>query len=104
MKIVKWLSPSMSCINGHALIRVEADEIADADKMLILVDGDSVGHFGYTIKLISVGEEMPKIKSAKYRGKLIGIGYYEADEDFGFPNSSKIKSSVRYYDCFVRRD
>ena len=104
MKIVKWLSPSNSVINGQALIRVEPNEDADIEKMLILVDGDSVGHFGVRVVLIKTGEEMPKIKSAIYRGKEIGARYLEAEKQFGFDNASEMKKQVRYYDVFVDRD
>ncbi len=82
MKLIKYLSSSTSRINGNALIRVDANEIADIEKMLILVDGDNVGNYGVKVELIKIGEK----------------------EQFGFPNASKIKQQTRYYKCFVRRD
>ena len=100
MKIVKWLSPSNSSINGHALVRVESNEVADIEEMLKLVDGDSIGQFGFHVKIVKTGEEMPKIR----RNKLIGEGYYEAEEQFGFVNASNIRKEVRYYNVFVNRD
>ena len=68
MKIAKWLSPRNSNVNGVALIRVEPDEIADIEQMLILVDGDNVGHFGVTVTLVSEDVE-PKIKLQYFLGK-----------------------------------
>ena len=104
MKIVKWLSPSMSGVSGDALIRVEPDEDADIEKMLILIDGDSVGHFGVAASLVKTGEAMPKIKPKTYNGKPIGTKYFTAEKQFGYANSSAIKSGVRYYEVFVNRD
>ena len=103
MRIIKWLAPNNSNVNGAALIRVEPDEIADIEQMLILVDGDSVGHFGVSVSLVSEDTE-PEIEPQYYRGKPIGRGYYEAKGQFGFHNASSLKKKVRYYKCFVHRD
>lgn len=104
MKLVKWLSPALSAINGNALIRVEPDEDADIEKMLILIDGDSVGHFGLRAILVKTGDEMPKLEPKKYRGKSIGPGDLEPKKQFGYFNASSMKKQVRYYDVFVNRD
>lgn len=104
MKIVKWLSPSMSAMSGDALIKVEPNEDADIEKMLVLVDGDSVGHFGVSASLVKTGEEMPKIKPKMYNGKRIGSEYFTSERQFGYANASAIKKEVRYYEVFVNRD
>ena len=103
MKIVKWLAPSGSSINGTALIEVEPDEVADIEQMLILIDGDSVGHFGLSVRLVATGT-MPVIKLKKHRGKTIGAGYYDPEAQFGYSNASIMKSQKRYYKCHVDRD
>lgn len=103
MKIIKWLSPRNSNINGHALIKVEPGETAEIEEMLKLVDGDSVGHFGVKTMLIAT-EKMPNIKPAKYRGKPMGSGYFTAEQQFGFNRASTLKKQTRYYGVFVRRD
>lgn len=103
MKIVKWLSPRNSNVNGHTLIEVEPGETAEIEEMLKLVDGDSVGHFGVKATLIAT-EKMPDIKPAKYRGKPMGVGYFTAEGQFGFGRASVLKKQIRYYDVFVYRD
>ena len=81
MKIEKWLGDPMNAVNGIALVVVEENEIADIEEMVILVDGDSVGNFGYSVHLEKVENE---------------IG--------GVPNASTVKKSRRYYKVFVHRD
>ena len=103
MKLVKWLSPPSSAVNGEALIEVEANEIGDIEEMVKLVDGDNVGNFGYAVHIVMVGKQ-PEIKPAKYGGRVMGRGYYEAKEQFGFPNVGNIKKKNRYYRVFVHRD
>lgn len=68
------------------------------------MDGDSAGQFGFHVKIIKTGEEMPKIIHKLWYGKLIGKGYYEAEEQFGFSNASNMKKEIRYYNVFVNRD
>lgn len=102
MEIVRWLSDSMSAISGNALIRVEPRETADIEKMLALVDGNSVGHFGLSASLVSLAE-FPKIKPMKSRGKVMQ-GHFELVEQFGFPRASAMKNEARYYKVHVSRD
>ena len=61
MKIVKWLTDSMSAIHGKAIIELEPGEVADFDEMVKLVDGD-VGNFGVSITTGMMGW-YPKRKS-----------------------------------------
>jgi len=103
MTIIKWLAPSGSAVNGHALVRVEADEVATIEDFLVLVDGDNVGHYGFRVELTALDQE-PSIEVAKYGGKPIGAGHYRAVQQFGFPRATEIRKSVRYYDVFVHRD
>lgn len=103
MRIVEWLAPSLSAVNGIALVEVDAGEIADIEQMLILVDGDSVGHFGLEAKLVSQLEP-PKIKPAMYGGKAIGMGHKDVDTQFGFSSASQLRKEKRYYKVFVHRD
>ena len=69
MKIVKWLS-SQSTRSGRALIRVEPGEDADIERMLILIDGDSAGHFGIKAELVKTGEEEPTCTPTRVEGKI----------------------------------
>lgn len=95
MKIAFWLNNPMSAVNGIAVIEVEPGEIADIEKMLVLVDGDSVGHFGVSANLVSINNH-PEIIKTKY-GK-------DVREQFGYPNASTMQKSKRYYKVFVHRD
>lgn len=104
MKVVKWLSPNHSTVNGHALVRLEPGEIADLETMLILMDHATVGNFGYSARIIKVGEEEPEYKPAIHGGKRIGPGYLKPEEQFGFPPVGEIRASVCYYEVFVHRD
>ena len=103
MKIIRWLSPQLNAVGVTALIRVEQNEIADPEEMLKLVDGDSVGHFGYNLKIVKTGEGDPIIKNSFWQGKKIQ-GYFEAQEQFGYSNASKMKEDVRYYSFHLSRD
>ena len=104
MRIVKWLSPRRSTVNGHALVRVEAAEIADIEAMLSLVDHANVGNFGWSARIIKTGEPEPAYRPATYRGKPIGAAYSEAEQQFGFCAPAKLREQVRYYEVFVDRD
>ncbi len=103
MNIVKWLAPSRSAVNGEALIMVEPNEVADIEKMLMLVDGNSVGHFGLKVELVGIEKE-PSIKPAMWQRKPIGPGYYSVEPQFGFPCASEMMAMERYYTVFVHRD
>jgi hypothetical protein len=96
MKTTNWLSDPLSAVNGIAIVEVEPDEVADIDKMLALVDGDDVGHFGYSAEIMSI-DEPPEIYMTKHHGK-------EAKQQFGFPNYSELLKHKRYYKFFVHRD
>ncbi len=95
MKIVKWLSNPMSAIIGNALVEVEENEIADIEKMLKLIDGDSVGHFGISAKLVGSG------KPPEYKNGKSGLWTYG---QFGYDNASNLKVLKRYYEVRVSRD
>jgi hypothetical protein len=103
MKIVKWLSPQ-SNRSGRALIRVEPGEDADIERMLILIDGDSAGHFGINAELVKTGEEEPTCTPTRVEGKIIGPDYLEPKMQFGFDNGSNLKNQVRYYNVFIAKD
>lgn len=96
MKIHKWLNNPNSAINGIAIVEVEAGEKPTIEDFLKIIDGDSVGHFGYSVSLISE-ETPPKIKYRKKYG-------WEAESQFGFRNASEIEKIRRYYKVFVHRD
>lgn len=104
MKIVKWLSPTHSNRSGNALVRVEANEAADIEQMLALVDGDSVGHFGMKAELVKTGDEEPEYALTRVQGKIIGDEYISPKMQFGFDNASRMKTLVRYYNVDVSRD
>jgi len=95
MKIYQWLNNSYSAINGIAIVEVEPNETPPCEDFLKIVDGDNVGHFGYSICLLSL-DKPPKIKIVK--------GIRDVESDFGFPNASTIIKHKRYYKVFVHRD
>jgi hypothetical protein len=64
MKVVKWLADSMSARIGYALVEVAENEVADVHEMLKLIDGDSVGHFGISVKLVG-SDKQPEYKQRK---------------------------------------
>lgn len=102
MKVVTWLNDPMSAINGIALVRVEKNETADIEKMLVLVDGDSVGHFGISANLVSTKDDFPAEEYAKqFRRSKTG---FTKLAQFGFPGASQMKQGTRYYKVFVNRD
>jgi len=103
MNIIKWLAPSLSAVTGKALIEVESGEVADIERMLVLIDGDSVGHFGLRAELVST-KEPPEIIPARYGGKPIGAGYYDVRPQFGYGTASYMKKYSRYYKVLVNRD
>lgn len=94
MKIIRWLSDCMSAIRGEAIVEVDENEIADIENMLILIDGDSVGHFGIDISLIGT-DKCPELKRGKY-------GYIGGQ--FGYVNASEMKKRKRFYRIYVHRD
>ena len=104
MKLVKWLSPSHSNRSGSALIRVEAGEVADIEKVLILVDGDSAGHFGIKAELVKTGDDEPQYEPSRIQGKMISAEYISPKMQFGFDKASNMGTQVRYYKVFVARD
>jgi len=97
VKIHKWLGNPNNAINGVAVIEVEPNEVADIDKMAILVDGSCSGHFGYSAKLLSIDNE----PSLEYSQRIMGL---YARQQFGFPDASTAFSHTRYYEMFVNRD
>jgi len=103
MKVVKWLAPH-SNKSGRALVRVEPGEDADIERMLVLIDGDSAGHFGVKAELVKTGEEEPTYAPTRVQGKIIGPDYLEPKIQFGFDNASNLKKLVRYYNVFVAKD
>ena len=98
MKIHKWLNNPMSAINGIAIVRVEPDEVADIEQMLVVVDGDHVGHFGVNATLIGTGEWDEKWLSKRKDGSEYIMG------QFGFANASSMRKQTRFYKVFVDRD
>jgi len=90
MKLERWLSPRNSAINGHAIVRVEAGEVADFEAMQRLVDHDTP-HFGVRIRLCGI-DEPPRGWGVKH----LGFG--------NWPAPSKVAKQVRFYDVFVDRD
>ena len=96
MRIEKWLNNSMSAVNGIAIVRVEADEIADIEEMLKVVDGDSVGHFGVKAYIVST-QDPPEIYVTKQKVKKPRM-------QFGYSNASSMRKKTRYYYVFVNRD
>jgi hypothetical protein len=96
MKIVKWLSDRFSNKLGNALVEVEENEVSDVEEMLKLIDGDSVGHFGISVKLVGC-PDMPKYEMGK-GGMLFTQG------QFGYDRASIMKNKKRYYEVLVSRD
>ena len=94
MKIHQWLNNPMSTINGVAVVEVEGGEVADAEKMLTLVDS-APGFFGYTIELVST-DDPPTLRQTKY-GK-------DTNTQHGFVHMPELQQRVRYYKVFVNRD
>jgi hypothetical protein len=92
VKVLRYDGPSNSAVGVTAIIEVLPGEAADIEQMLILLDGDTVGHFGLTAKLLTVGHE-PDPKSKSWN-----------EGDFGFDNASTIKTKTRYYKAHVSRD
>ncbi|MFC1535763.1 hypothetical protein ACFL4H_00185 [Candidatus Neomarinimicrobiota bacterium] len=95
MKIVKWLANAMSSRIGLAIIEVEENESADIDNMLILIDGNSVGHFGIDVNLIATDKLPDKLK---YKAP------YLTGTQFGYANASTMKKKKRFYKVHVHRD
>lgn len=91
MKIHRYDGPSNRASGVTAFVQVDPGEVADIEQMLILLDGDTVGHFGVSAHLFSVGHE-PKKTAKSWEG------------DFGFDNASTIRSKTRYYKVHVSRD
>ena len=94
MKIHEWLNDPMSAINGIAVVEVEPGEIADAEKMLVLVD-QAPGFFGYSINLLTT-DDPPKRKMVR--------GLKDAEGQFGFVHMPGLMQRRRYYKVFVHRD
>lgn len=87
MKIHKWLNNPLSAVNGIAVVEVEAGEKPAIEDFLRIVDGDNVGHFGYSVTLMTE-EEPPKGDKGQ----------------FGFRSASQLEDIKRYYKVFVHRD
>ena len=92
MKVLRYDGPSNRATGVFAIIQVDPGEPADIEQMLVLLDGDSVGHFGLTATLLTVGHE-PKPNAKSW-----------CEGDFGFDNASTIRATVRYYKAHVSRD
>ncbi len=111
MKILKWLcrDGAMNSVNGIALVQVEPNEHPDVEDFLALVDGNSVGHFGFSVDLVGSameGRGVPEVKpefsgSKRYRRPT---GYHRVQNHFGHPRASELKKLTRWYKVFVHRD
>lgn len=100
MKIIEWITSPFSDRIGLAIIAVEPDEVADIEKMLVLIDGDSVGHYGLSAKL--VGTENGVFDIHKY-AKLRKANKFAMGQ-FGYDRYSSQIKQCRYYEVHVSRD
>lgn len=98
MKIYKWLAEPLSSSIGYCIVEVAPDESSDVENMLILIDGDSVGHFGIYVKLIGTGDFDPEWIKKNAGGKEYISG------QFGYSRGSEIRKEKRYYEVMVNRD
>jgi len=92
MKIHEWLYNGSA--TKQAVVEIEQDEIADAESMLRLLDGET-GHFGLKVELVST-ENPPTISLSK--------GFKKANGQFGFSSASVLKKLKRYYVVTVDTD
>lgn len=102
MEIYKWLNNPLSAIACNAVVLVKAGEVADIEKMVKLLDGDSVGTFGYSVKILSV-DKPPKIVPCRDKQGIIA-GHKRGEEQFGFPSVAYTRETDRYYEVHVSRD
>lgn len=100
MKIKAWLNDPFSAILALAVVEVEPNEVPDPEQMIIMLDGDSVGHYGMKIELI--GEEGFDIDKYIKQSKASKTGY--ASGQFGFNNTSSLRSKRRWYRAHLSRD
>lgn len=85
---------------GYAIIKVEPNEVADVEKMLVLIDGNIVGHYGISAKL--VGTENGVFDINKY-AKLKKSNKFAMDQ-FGYDPYFSLIQQIRYYEVMVNRD
>jgi len=97
MEIIKWLSDPMSAYRGEAIVKLEPGETVTMEDLLALIDGDSVGHFGLFIELVST-EGTPEVYKDKRTGAL------KVRTQFGFPCASELRKLPRFYRVTVLRD
>ena len=97
MKIYRWLNDPFSERVGLAIIEVEPGETADIEKMATIIDGDSVGHFGISAKLLTE-DTPPKIVTWSKLGNKKG------EESFGHGPISTYPTKSRFYEVHVSRD
>lgn len=100
MRIKAWLNDSFSGILALAVIEVEPNEVPDPEQMIIMLDGDSVGHYGMKVELI--GHEGFDIDKYIKQSKASKIGY--ASGQFGFPHTTALRSKRRWYRAHLSRD
>ena len=91
----------MSAILALAIIEVEPNEVPDPEQMIIMLDGDSVGHFGMKIELIGhEGFDIDRyIKECK--ANKTGTSWHT---QFGYPNTSTLRTLRRWYRAHLSRD
>lgn len=84
----------------RAIVRIERKEIADIEKMVILVD-PSYKNFGTSVRLIQIGDDkqLEYYPDNNYR-KEEGL---KVEPQFGFDLKNCI-NFVRYYEVSVYRD
>lgn len=97
MKIYRWLHDPFSARVGLAIIEVEPGETADIEKMAAIIDGEKVGHFGISAKLLTE-ENPPKVEVWSKMGNKRGV------ESFGHSPISTYPTKRRFYEVHVSRD
>lgn len=98
MKILYWLADSFSERIGLAIVKVESNEDADIEKMLILVDGTGSGHYGLQAKLVGTND----FDIATYAKKRKALKFTSGQ--FGYNGMPLLKEQIRYYEVHVSRD
>jgi hypothetical protein len=83
----------------RAVVRVDIGEVADIDEMARLVDGE-IGHYGYTVFLVKVGDPEPAYRERLHFGKFDGV---TVDRQFGYSAKPGV-DQPRYYEVRVDRD
>ncbi len=97
MKLYKWLNDPFSARVGLAIIEVEPGETADIEAMARIIDGDTVGHFGISAKLLTE-DNPPGIQTWGNLGNKRGV------ESFGHDPIRTYPTRSRFYEVHVSRD